>query len=493
MQRLLATISVVVWTLRHCGSTRSPVSSGGRWSGCKPKHVHMAGGPDGPSTSMTISFATPFNCGSSVIVAVFYGKGDKASSPFEHVTLPSNRMPEQYNRTRSYDYEGYVSDYFHHIIIRDLTPATKYRYECVLISSDDNVSNLAIPQKQRVLRDSSSPSHALQSTDFSFFSTSPPLGKFPATTSHPLKFAIVGDLGQTIHSAHTIQHMMNVPNLAAIMHAGDLSYADCDERRWDQWFSLIEPLARTVPWHVCPGNHEIEVEHGSGEVFQSYEKRFRMPWDRPAELKFDRPGIEFSCCPSVHMSQYDYGNSFHAVQFGPVRFLLLNSYTSTLPGSKQHDWFVHELHTINRDLTPWIIVVMHCPFYNTFKVHQHEKQEEQMKLVIEPLLIRYEVNIVIAGHVHAYARTKNVAHGVLEPKAPKYIVIGDGGNREGHVKSFAKPDPESWIEVRNLNVFGFGLLEVCNKTHAKWNWVKNVDESRIEVHDHAYIVNQHFT
>jgi predicted phosphodiesterase len=45
---------------------------------------------------------------------------------------------------------------------------------------------------------------------------------------------------------------------------------------------------------------------------------------------------------------------------------------------------------------------MHCPFYNTFASHQHEKQEEQMKQHLEPLFVRFEVNIVVAGHTHAY-------------------------------------------------------------------------------------------
>ncbi|MCI53136.1 purple acid phosphatase 18-like, partial [Trifolium medium] len=38
---------------------------------------------------------------------------------------------------------------------------------------------------------------------------------------------------------------------------------------------------------------------------------------------------------------------------------------------------------------------------------------------------------VLAGHVHAYERSKRVYNGRLDPCGAVHITIGDGGNREG--------------------------------------------------------------
>lgn len=44
------------------------------------------------------------------------------------------------------------------------------------------------------------------------------------------------------------------PHLAS--DAGDLSYADGYQPRWDSFGRLIEPSAARVPWQVIEGNHE---------------------------------------------------------------------------------------------------------------------------------------------------------------------------------------------------------------------------------------------
>ena len=69
-------------------------------------------------------------------------------------------------------------------------------------------------------------------------------------STQTLRFGIVGDVGQTEYSKETLGYLKTYVNLTAVLHAGDLSYADFDQARWDTWGNLIDPLASQIPWMV---------------------------------------------------------------------------------------------------------------------------------------------------------------------------------------------------------------------------------------------------
>ena len=58
---------------------------------------------------------------------------------------------------------------------------------------------------------------------------------------------------------------------------------------------------------------------------------------------------------------------------------------------------------MDRKKTPWLIVLFHVPWYNSNEAHQDEG--DRMLAAMEPLLHAASVDIVLAGHVHAYERT----------------------------------------------------------------------------------------
>ena len=76
----------------------------------------------------------------------------------------------------------------------------------------------------------------------------------------------VGDIGQTENSERTLEalrHRFEDPKAGTVagLIIGDMSYADGGADRWDSWGRLVEPLFSSLPLHVLPGNHEVEVSN----------------------------------------------------------------------------------------------------------------------------------------------------------------------------------------------------------------------------------------
>lgn len=74
--------------------------------------------------------------------------------------------------------------------------------------------------------------------------------------------------------------------------------------------------------------------------------------------------------------------------------------------TSQHWWLKDELKKVDRKITPWLIVLMHIPFYSSNTAHYMEG--ESMRTVFEQWFIDYKVDAVFAGHVHAYERSVRV-------------------------------------------------------------------------------------
>nr|CAD1820248.1 unnamed protein product [Ananas comosus var. bracteatus] len=252
--------------------------------------------------------------------------------------------------------------------------------------------------------------------------------------AYPKRIAVVGDLGLTYNTTSTIDHMRsNKPDLVFLI--GDVSYADlyltngtgsdcyhCTfnntpihetyQPRWDYWGRFMEPLISEVPIMVVEGNHEIEAQV-EGKTFEAYRSRFAFPSNE-----------------SRSFSTFYY--SFNA---GGIHFIMLGAYISFNRSGEQYKWLERDLANVDRSVTPWLIATWHPPWYSTYK--SHYKEAECMRLEMEELLYSYGVDIIFNGHVHAYERSNRVYNYELDPCAPIYITVGDGGNRENVATSHA--------------------------------------------------------
>lgn len=113
------------------------------------------------------------------------------------------------------------------------------------------------------------------------------------------------------------------------------------------------------------------------------------------------------------------GKEYYRFTRGNAAFYSLNS---NYMDKKQLEWLESEL---AKDPSDWKICFFHHPPYSSGGKHGSDKQ---LREVVEPLFVKYGVNVVIAGHEHFYERIK-------PQKGIYYFISGAGGKlREGDVK-----------------------------------------------------------
>ena len=193
----------------------------------------------------------------------------------------------------------------------------------------------------------------------------------------------------------------------------------------------IEPVASTVPYMTCPGNHESRYN------FSHYKNRFSMPNYESTE------------------------NLWYSFNLGPIHFVSYSteSYFDYKKGKalndtleRQYQWLKQDLETANRARSsqPWIIVQGHRPLYCTNWYNATTgcgPEQEQSRhgsyrpgagnsFAVEPLFYKYGVDLWIGGHVHDYTRywpvyDLEVKNGTTDPSNPyhnpsatTYMTIG---------------------------------------------------------------------
>ncbi|XP_054791613.1 purple acid phosphatase 2-like isoform X2 [Prosopis cineraria] len=349
----------------------------------------------------------------------------------------------------SYKYFNYTSGYIHHCTIENLEFDTKYFYEV----------GIGFTTRQF------------------WFKTPPPVGP-----DVPYTFGLIGDLGQTYDSNTTLTHYEKSPAKGeTVLYVGDLSYADDypfhDNIRWDTWGRFTERVAAYQPWIWTAGNHELDF---APELVDVYAKA------RCNNLIICRCRVK-----QDHSSLILLVIMFHSKPL--IVHLHCGKYTP------QYEWLEKEFLKVNRAETPWLIVLMHCPIYSSYVDHYMEG--ETVRVMYERWFVKYKVDVVFAGHVHAYERSErvsniayNIVNGLCKPvndqSAPVYITIGDGGNLEGLAIAMTEPQPR-YSSFREAS-FGHGILDIKNRSHAYFSWNRNQDGYAVEA-DSIWLHNRYWT
>lgn len=188
----------------------------------------------------------------------------------------------------------------------------------------------------------------------------------PPLSKDSVKFLVIGDSGtgdrsQTETAAQMWKAHSMFPYEFAIM-LGDNMYGS--ERPQDYVSKFERPykalLDAKIQFYAALGNHD--------DPNQRFYKNFGMG-----------------------------GQRFYTYNKGDVRFFALDS---NYMDKDQQRWLEAEL---KKSDSKWKIAYFHHPLYSSGAAHG---SEVDLRAIIEPLFIKYNLNVVFAGHEHFYERIK---------------------------------------------------------------------------------------
>jgi hypothetical protein len=243
----------------------------------------------------------------------------------------------------------------------------------------------------------------------------------------------------------------SVTPFSFVLHAGDVAYAGTGkeweiEEVWDLWCDQMNNLGSIVPYMFAVGNHEKYYN------YTSFRHRFTMP----------------------SLQSGGEGNFWWSMDYGNVHVVAFSTEHPLGDGFPQRIWLEQDLQraAANRGQTPWIIMSGHRPMYNSDKDEWNDHHEGAwFQQNIEPLMLKYGVDLYLCGHMHMYERVHPVINGVPQqtgntytnPGAPMHIVQGNSGIVLDLPYKFLDPQP-SWSAYR-ASTWGYGNMNFINSTH----------------------------
>jgi len=270
--------------------------------------------------------------------------------------------------------------------------------------------------------------------------------------------SLVDDDARTIDSVH---------------HLGNLAYADGAAHVWDAYANMIQPYASRVPILVGVGNHDYDHSGGGGEDGKDPSgvmNMFNPPWGNGS---FASTGGECGVPLSKRFAVPEGGNGvfWYSYEQSLVHTVMLSSEHNMTIGSSQYVWLQNDLAKVNRSITPWLVVEMHRPMYNSELVNWlNPIVSVGMQNEIEYLLNDYKTDLVLSGHYHSYFRSCNGLYAYnCDKGGPTYITVGTGGAPlDANTTSLIWPGLTEFFDREH---FGVGRASVYNATSLHWEFV----------------------
>eukprot|EP00300_Choanocystis_sp_HF-7_P006210 c14553_g1_i1.p1 GENE.c14553_g1_i1~~c14553_g1_i1.p1 ORF type:complete len:684 (+),score=149.77 c14553_g1_i1:197-2053(+) len=243
-----------------------------------------------------------------------------------------------------------------------------------------------------------------------------------------------------------------------LLHVGDISYATGYLTEWDRFFAQIEPIATQVPYMTGLGNHERDWPN-TGVHFNGMDSGGEC--GTPTEFLFRMP------TPSRKQDQ-----AWYSFDQGNVHFVMMNTEIGFAAGSEQLLFLDTDLKGVNRQITPWVVFMGHRPMYYSNKIDAYFQG-------LEPLLVKYHVDLCLWGHTHFAQRTCAVVDGACVTTkqkdgydGPVHAIIGNAGQS---LESFPPPEQRAPWSLFEAAVFGYSVITTTGPTKLEMQFFRDID------------------
>lgn len=301
----------------------------------------------------------------------------------------------------------------------------------------------------------------------------------------------------------TIGRLANtVDDYEFIIHPGDFAYADdwiltpanlldsenAYQAILENFYTQLAPIAGRKPYMASPGNHEAacqEIPFTTGlcpdgqKNFTDFMHRFgnTMPASFPSVSSNNTAKVLAN--QARELAQPPFWYSF---EYGMAHIVMINTETDfeDAPDSQggsaglgagpfgakdqQLQFLEADLASVDRAVTPWVIVAGHRPWYTA------GSGCDPCQEAFEEILYKYGVDLGVFGHEHNSQRFLPVYNsnpdpkGMQDPKAPMYIVSGAAGNIEGLSSISSKPD---FTQFSNDENYAYATIRFVDESHLR--------------------------
>jgi len=195
----------------------------------------------------------------------------------------------------------------------------------------------------------------------------------------PTQFVYFGDAQNDVlaHWSRVIRMAyQTAPNAAFVVHAGDLINNAHRDYEWAEWYKAGGFIHSQ--WTAIPvvGNHEFRPM-AEGEA-----RKLSIQW----KPQFTLP-VEGTLAPELHETVY-------TVDYQDIRIIVLNSNDLL---EEQTEYVASQL---ENSPAKWNIITCHHSIFSPAKGRDFQFARENWK----PILDKYNVDLVLNGHDHTYAR-----------------------------------------------------------------------------------------
>jgi hypothetical protein len=236
-----------------------------------------------------------------------------------------------------------------------------------------------------------------------------------SATAKPFSFIYLGDVQNDIKSLGSRalrQAYSHFPDADFMLFASDI-VSTSNEAYWREFFYAGGWIFGMMPSVVTPGNHEFDKAENESRTFSKHWNQiYLMPGNSPDKKYYNRN---------------------YYLDYQGVRFISLDS--PSLGNYPEDSTLVIEWleKTLAENPNQWTIVFTHYPIYSC----SQGRNNERYRNAIQPLLEKYEVDMVLTGHDHTYCRGFNIENVKVKGKnAPLYVVSVSGPKMYGLNTSF---------------------------------------------------------